>query len=596
MNNQPFNEDQKQYLQGYFAGLQQSGDAPPFAGVTAAGALTARPAEASGGNLAAPASDAAEPSELYGTPYKNLSKEEKIKLAENPLDMWNRMVAMAEKDEFAEGEDIFRFKFHGLFNCKPNQDGYMLRCRMPGCCITAAQMDTLADIAETHGGGYAHVTTRGNIQIREIQPRGTIPTLLSLADAGLTSKGSGGDNIRNITCSPLSGVDPRELMDCRPFARAMHHYILNTREFYGLPRKFNIAFDGGGQITIMADTNDIGFFIVEVPEGQDLPAGLYARVEVGGVAGHGHFAKDLGILIRPEQMVAFAAAILRVFVREGNRANRKRARLVYCVEAMSHAAFLEAVKNEIDFDVPDASAALTLPRGPIDRFGHIGFHPQKQEDQHYVGVAMLVGRMSIPQMRAVADIARKYGSGDLRFTVWQNVILTGIKTEDKAAVQAALEAIEYRVETSCATAGLTACTGNTGCKLSQTDTKETAAEIARHLDAALKLRDPLNIVLTGCPNACAQHVCADIGLLGIKTKRDGESIEAYNISVGGGVGAEQGLARDFAKAVPRDEVPPLIERMLRVYGREAQEDESFLAYARRVEPDIFRNLVEALEV
>ncbi|MCH8513960.1 MAG: hypothetical protein LAT83_20225 [Kiritimatiellae bacterium] len=148
------------------------------------------------------------------------------------------------------------------------------------------------------------------------------------------------------------------------------------------------------------------------------------------------------------------------------------------------------------------------------------------------------------------------------------------------------------METSCATAGLTACTGNTGCKLSQTDTKETAAEIARHLDTRLQLRDPLNIVLTGCPNSCAQHVCADIGLLGIKSKRDGEPIEAYNISVGGGVGSEQGLARDFLKAVPRDEVPDTIEAMLRAYQADAADGESFLEYSRRKEVDDFLTLAQ----
>jgi len=589
---QPFTEDQKQYLQGFFAGMTQSGE-NPFAGVTSSGALTASPDRAEGGNLAEPAADAAEPAGLFGTPYKKLSKEEKIKLAENPMDMWNRMVDMAEKDAFAEGEDVFRFKFHGLFNCKPNQEGYMLRCRMPGCCITSEQMDALARIAEDYGGGYSHVTTRGNIQVREIQPRNTIPTLLALSDAGLTSKGAGGDNIRNITTSPVSGVDPQELLDCRPFARAMHHYILNTREFYGLPRKFNIAFDGGGAITIMADTNDIGFFIEEVPEGKDVPAGLYARVEVGGVAGHGHFAKDLGVLLRPEQMVAFAAAIIRVYVRNGNRSNRKRARLVYCVEKMGREAFLEEVLKELDFEVILGKTEVTTPRRPVDRFAHIGFHPQKQEGMNYVGVAMLVGRMGVPQMRSLADIARRYGSGELRFTVWQNVILPGIPDEAVEDVKAALEGIEYRVETSCATAGLTACTGNTGCKLSQTDTKETAAEIARHLDKTLEMADPLNIVLTGCPNSCAQHVCADIGLLGIKTKRGEESVEAYNISVGGGTGAEQGLAKDFMKAVPREEVPATIERMLRVYQADAEPDESFLTYSRRVPIEEFLDRYDA---
>ncbi len=579
---QNFTEEQKQYLQGYFAGLVQTGNAP-FTGETAGGQLTSDPAQAPL-NLAAPADDASKPASLFGTPYDKLNKEEKLKLEKNPLDMWDQMCRMADEGQMAEGGDVFRFKFHGLFNTAPTQEGYMLRCRMPGCCVSSEQMDTLTHIAKDFGGGYSHVTTRGNLQVREISAKNSVPTLLALAETGLTSRGAGGDNIRNITCSPLSGVDSQELLDCRPYARALHHYILNTREFYGLPRKFNVAFDSGGAVSIMADTNDIGFFIVEVPEGQDIPAGLYARVEVGGVAGHGHFARDLGVLIKPSEMVTFAAAILRVFVRNGNRTNRKRARLAYCVEAMGHDSFLSEVEAELATPPTRTGTILTLPRQPIDRFAHIGFHEQKQEGLSYCGVAVLVGRLSIEQMTLLGELAREYGNDTVHFTIWQNVILQGIKTEDIETVKAKLLAAGLETERSCATSCLAACTGNTGCKLSQTDTKGCAGDIASHLDATLNLAEPVSIVLTGCPNSCAQHLCADIGLLGIKSKRNGESVEAYNISIGGGTDAEQGFSRDLFKAVPADEVPRHIEGILRNYQEKKEGEETFVEYARRHEP------------
>ncbi len=580
-----FSEEQKQYFQGFFAGTLQSG-VTPFAGVTAEGTLTHDPSAAPE-NLAAAPEDASEPASLFGTPYKKLNKEEKLKLEKDPYGMWDQMVKMAENNEMAEGGDVFRFKFHGLFNTAPTQEGYMLRCRMPGCCITSSQMNALADIAGNFGGDYSHVTTRGNLQIREIPAKHSVDTLLTLADAGLTSKGAGGDNIRNITCSPTSGVDPEEILDCRPYASAMHHYILNTKEFFGLPRKFNISFDGGGAVSIMTDTNDIGFFIEE-ENGE-----VFARVHVGGVAGHGHFAHDLNIRLKPEQMVAFAAAIIRVFVANGNRSNRKRARLAYCVEAMGQAEFLEEVKSHLNFEVLPAEPRQILKRKYINRFAHIGWHPQKQEGLLYVGVAMLVGRMSTEQMRQLSEIARRYGADTLHFTIWQNVILTGIREADREKVDAALKEAGFSSETSCASACLAACTGNTGCKLSQTDTKGCAASISEHLEKTLTLKNPLSIVLTGCPNSCAQHLVADIGLLGIKTKCEGASVEAYNISIGGGTEHDQGFARDLLRGITYDKVPATIEKIVKFYQQEKEDAESFVSFARRQEPEEFAARIQS---
>jgi ferredoxin-nitrite reductase len=257
---QTFSQSQKEYLQGFMAGVYASGSIP-FVGTNAAGQLTASPAATTSGNLAAPAAES-----VYGTPLGDLCKEERWKHDENPLDAWERLLKHAEENRIPDAENMYRFKTHGLFYVAPAQDSFMIRLRIPACEITATQFHGLADIASDLGGGYAHITTRGNIQIREFKPRDIVKLLTRVQDLGLTSKGAGADNIRNITASPNSGFDPAELLDVRPFAKALHHYILNQRDLYGLPRKFNVAFDSGGSISAAADTNDIGFFAVRVTD------------------------------------------------------------------------------------------------------------------------------------------------------------------------------------------------------------------------------------------------------------------------------------------------------------------------------------------
>jgi ferredoxin-nitrite reductase len=142
----------------------------------------------------------------------------------------------------------------------------MIRLRIPACELSATQLHGLADLANEFGGGYSHVTTRGNLQIREFKPRDIVKVLTRVQELGLTSRGAGADNIRNVTASPNSGFDPDELIDVRAFAHGVHHYILNHRDLYGLPRKFNVAFDNGGSISAAADTNDIGFVAVRVTD------------------------------------------------------------------------------------------------------------------------------------------------------------------------------------------------------------------------------------------------------------------------------------------------------------------------------------------
>ena len=314
---------------------------------------------------------------------------------------------------------------------------------------------------------------------------------------------------------------------------------------------------------------------------------------MGGITGHGDFAGDLGVLITPEQCLPVAVAIVRVFIDEGDRTDRKRARLKYVLDRLGRERFLVAVEARLPAPLTRFAVAECEPRPALDRGAHIGFHAQKQPGRIYCGVALPVGRLTVPQMRGIAAIAERYGSGTIRLTVWQNLIVSDIAVSDRAAVQAALAEIGLAAEASAVRAGLVACTGNTGCKFSATDTKRHAVAIADHLDAKLKLEAPLNIHLTGCPNSCAQHYIGDIGLLGARIA-DGESeIEGYHLYIGGGYGERRELAREILRDVPAPEVPHALERLLHAYrAQRASPGETFQAFARRHSPEALRALAQ----
>ena len=228
-----------------------------------------------------------------------LSDPEKFKRDEHPFDTYERLKAHAAKNEYPKPPDNFRWRYFGLFYVAPNQNSYMCRLRMPNGILQAAQLAGLADLAERYGGGYAHVTTRANIQIREIEAKNAVAMIEAIQDLGLCSRGSGADNIRNVTGTPTAGIDPQELIDTRPYAREWHFHILNDRSLYGLPRKFNVGFDGAGIIPVLEDTNDIGFQAVQVNDGFGLEPGVWFRLCLGGLTGHHSFAGDTGVIVRP---------------------------------------------------------------------------------------------------------------------------------------------------------------------------------------------------------------------------------------------------------------------------------------------------------
>jgi ferredoxin-nitrite reductase len=562
-----FDTEQKQYLEGFFSGVNQR-SGMPFLGQNAGGQFTDNPAESVEATV-------------HGTPIDELCKEEAIKYERNGLDVWDQMFANAETNEFPDSDDMFRYKFLGLFHVKPTQDSFMLRTRVAGCALTAYQFAGLADIAEDFGGGYLDLTTRGNTQVREIMPKDTIATLERLDELGLTAKGSGADNLRNVTASPTCGFDPDEVLDVLPYARSMHHYILNNRDLYGLPRKFNISFDNGGRVSVCADTNDIAFYAVRVGEGQGVAPGIYFRVQLCGITGHKQFAKDCGLLIKPSQAVPLAAAMIRVFIENGDRTNRKKSRLKYLVDNWGQAKFLEETQKKLTFELSPFPMESCEPRGATLQHGHIGVYNEKEAGLNYIGIVIPVGRMMPGQIRAVAKLADIYGRGDIRLTAWQNLIIPGIKDADLETVKAAIIEMGFHYKSTTVSGGLIACTGNVGCKFAASDTKTHAIQLARFLESEIELDQPINIHLTGCHHSCAQHYIGDIGLIGAKIKVDGESVEGYCVVLGGGVDERQAIAHEVFPATPFEELKALLLNVLNTYQTQRMNKETFFEFSRR---------------
>ena len=226
----------------------------------------------------------------------------------------------------------------------------MARRRIPAGQLKTFQWREIARVAQELTTGYVQVTTRANIQIRLIEPKNAPEFLRRIQSVGLHARGSGADNIRNITASPAAGLDPSELIDVSPFCQQLAHIIINDRSFYDLPRKFNIAFHGGGADVVLEETNDIGVSAVKITEvqlgeGGSIKPGIYFRIGLGGATGHKAFASDLGVIVSPEEIVKVVAAMVRVYIANGNRTDRKKARLKHLLEKWPLEKFLEETEK-----------------------------------------------------------------------------------------------------------------------------------------------------------------------------------------------------------------------------------------------------------
>jgi ferredoxin-nitrite reductase len=576
-----FTDEQKRYLEGLVAGIAASrggaGGGEPT-GPDASHLMAMARAEAAG---------------------KKLADQEKWKRDEHPLDAYARLKAEAATNAAPKAADNFRWRFHGLFYVAPAQDAYMLRLRIPNGILTAAQFSGVAEIAEKLGNARVDVTTRANLQIREIQPRNAAEVVERIQDLGLSSRGAGADNLRNITSDSTAGICSTELLDTRALSRAWNFHVLNDRSLLGLPRKFNVSFDGGGTIPTLEETNDIGYQAVEVVEGGGVAGGIWYRLLLGGISGHKDLARDTGIIVKPEDVVAVTDAILRVFIDEADRTDRNKARLKYVLDRYAangkgFAPYLAALEGKLGRPLTHVALEQIKPRPPQSRTAHFGVHKQKQKELNYIGVVVPVGQITAAQARELSTIAQDLGDGDVRLTVWQNLLISGIPTKQIAAATKRIEACGLHWQASPVRAGLVACTGNTGCKLANANTKGTAQKIAAHVEKSLKLDTPINVHLTGCPNSCAQHYIGDIGLVGCRVPigDDGDTVEGFHIVVGGGFGEQPTIARELLRDVKTEDCPATVVSLLGNFLKHRMhKTETFHAFTQRHNIEVLRSVL-----
>ncbi len=546
INGAPLTDEQQKFLDGFFAGLTAHG--VTFGDVKAAPAAEKK------------------------VSLDDLIFEERVKRELHPLDAYQQIVENSITNKAPDKEEVFRFKWNGLFFLSPNKEAFMSRLRIPGGLLKTFQLRELAKIAKELTSGYVQITTRANLQMRLIQPKDCPEFLQRIQNVGLHTRGAGADNIRNLTANPTAGIDPHELLDVMPLCNELAHIIINDRSFYDLPRKFNIAFDGGGLIGTVEDTNDIGAKAVKIDDE------IFFRIALGGATGHKAFARDLGVLVKPSELNKVIVALVRVYIANGNRGDRKKARLKHLLESWSLEKYLGETEKLLGGKLQRAPADLKVQYGDASLpHSHIGIFPQKQKGLNYIGVAMPVGQITPKQMLRIAEIAELYGTGEIRLTVWQNFIIPNVPGAYIETVKKALRKTGFDTQQSLLRGGLIACTGNSFCKFAQSNTKGHAIELADYLDKRITLDAPVNIHLTGCPNSCAQHYMGDIGLLGTKVRGE----DGYHVFIGGGFGANQAVGRQIFSGVSVDDLKTTLEKMLKGYLRRRATGETFQKFTAR---------------
>ncbi len=445
----------------------------------------------------------------------------------------------------------------------------MCRLRIPNGILSHWQFAGVADLAERYGGGYAHVTTRANLQIRDVMPDGAVALIEGLTSLGLTTKGTGADNIRNVTGSPTAGIDPQELIDTRPFASAWHHHILNDRSLYGLPRKFNVGFDGGGVIPVLEDTNDIAFTAVTVREGAGVDAGVWFRLGIGGITGHEDFAKYGNVYVKPDEAVAVADAIVRVFIDHGDRTDRKKARLKYVLDAWGHDKFLAEVEAKLGRKLVRLAAdKVSAPEPPgsqgarrhsraapagqgVGRRGAAGRQDDGRADARPRQDRPRAGRRRYPADRLAEPADLRHRRGERRagrdLPARDRPHLQGDERARRAHRLHRQHGLQVRARPTPRTRRWRSPTGSS--RASRSTPRSTFISPAARTPARST---------TSATSACWRAAC--------RSMRPGEdTVEGFHIYVGGGFGPDAGIARELYRDVKVEDCPQVVERILKAY-------------------------------
>ena len=492
-----------------------------------------------------------------------LNKFEKFKAEKDGLAIKDELDHFAQIGwEAMDKTDLeHRLKWVGVFYRPVTPGKFMMRLRVPNGIISSEQMRVLGEIVQRYGDdGNADITTRQNLQLRGIRIEDIPDIFQRLKSVGMTSVQSGMDNVRNITGSPMAGLDADELIDTRELVQKVQDMITNygqgNYQFSNLPRKFNIAIEGGRDNSVHAEINDIAF-VPAYKEGE-----LGFNVVVGGFfsAKRCEAAIPMNVWVRPNQeVVDLCRGILEVYRDNGLRANRQKSRLMWLIAEWGIEEFRTRVANHLGYPLATAAEKDAIDWEKRD---HLGVFPQKQEGLSYIGLCVPVGRLFADDMLDLARIAEVYGSGELRLTVEQNVIIPNIAAENMPTLLTEPLLAKFTPNPTPLQRALVSCTGAQVCNCALIETKNKAVDLIRQLDAELNIPRGVRMHWTGCPNSCGQPQVADIGLMGTKARKDGKTVEGVDLYMGGKVGKDAHLGSCVQKGIPCEDLKSLLTSIL----------------------------------
>ncbi len=518
-----------------------------------------------------------------------MNKFERMKQAKDGLDVYpDLMRATRDGWESLDPDDVTRLKWYGLYQHNTKDEHFMLRVKVVQGILTAPQVDALASITEDFGRGIIDCTTRQCVQIHWIRLE-EVPEILARLDAcGLTVKGACGDITRNVVGCTLAGIGHEQVVDGHATAEALHDYFLDNKLYSNLPRKYKISVTGCREDCARGLINDVALSGAIHADGT---RGFNLRIG-GGLSATPRFARALDVFLSPEEVPEVIAAATRIFRdSEENRARRARARIKFLIDAMGPEGFREAL--EAEYGGPLRRAAPAQP--DLQGHDHVGVTPQSDGEHSAVGFVVPVGRLSADQLRELGRLAREYGTGELRLTHQQNVLIPWVENARVEALQAEPINQDLPSQPGLFTRGLQTCTGKEFCGLAKVHTKDRAREIAAFLDAHVKPTghgEDLRVHFAGCSSSCAQQQIADVGIEGVLKKVDGEFIEAMDIRIGGHLGPDPKFGDVVVKKVPHYDLDETLLRIFTLYETHHADGEDFRAFSTRTAPEWWTERLE----
>ncbi|GAB3041817.1 nitrite/sulfite reductase [Natronobiforma cellulositropha] len=508
-----------------------------------------------------------------------------------------------------------RFKFWGLFHQRTGQESYfMMRLTNANGLLPPGQLRAIAEVARDYatgpaenpefGNGWMDLTTRQSVQLHWLKLEDVPAVWEHLEAAGVSSRSAGGDTMRNISGCALAGK-AEEYVDSLPLLERFQEELRGDDALANMPRKFNISVtsmkDGSAQDAI----NDIGFEAARKEIDGETVKGFNVRAGGGTGGRQPRAARPLDIFVTPEQAYEVGRAFVQLYHDEGNRTTRAKNRARFFVDDWGTEKIREVLQEEyVDFDLETAGEdfreeyTYNAGRPPGDGRGdYVGVGDQR-DGKKYVGLSVPVGRLPAEDAIGLADLADEYGSGEVRLTRRQNLIITDVPEDRLEDLLAEPLLGEYQPEPNPFDRGAVACTGTEFCNLALTETKARMARMLRWLHANVDLPDDVEHIhmhYSGCTADCGQAMTADIGLQGMRARKNDQMVEAFDIGVGGGIGENPAFVEWVAQRVPADEAPAAIKSILDAFAAHREEGQSFRQWVEATGTETIVELCEPAE-